>query len=100
MADAAKLRFAALIPLPLLVSVAIAVILVVRHGAYGIPLAAYALAQVVALLAFGMRAEARDLLELMPFLCLGGMLAMKPDWDAPLVPGVTQPVKTDSSTIA
>ena len=71
-----------LIPLTLVLTLALAVMLVQRHGAKAAGLAVYALAQVVALLLFGLRAETRDLLELVPFLCLGGMLAAKSNWDA------------------
>jgi hypothetical protein len=74
---------ALLIPVPLLVTAALACVLVVRHGAKAVGLAVYAMAQIAALLAFGMRAETRDLLQLVPFLCLGGMLAAKIDPDAP-----------------
>ena len=70
-----------LIPLPLVVMLALAFILVARHGVKAAGLAVYAVAQVAALLAFGMRAETRDLLQLVPFLCLGGMLAAKSDWE-------------------
>ena len=71
-----------LIPLTLVLTLTFAVLLVTRHGAKAAGLAVYALAQVVALLLFGLRAETRDLLELVPFLCLGGMLAAKSNWDA------------------
>jgi hypothetical protein len=33
------------------------------------------------LLLFTLIPETRGLLELVPFLCLGGMLAAKPDWE-------------------
>jgi len=71
-----------LIPVPLVMMLALAAILVARHGVKAAGLAVYAVAQVAALLAFGLRAETRDLLQLVPFLCLGGMLAAKSDWDA------------------
>jgi hypothetical protein len=58
---------------------ALAGILVARYGMKAAGLAAYAVAQVAALLLFGMRAETRDLLQLVPFLCIGGMLAAKSD---------------------
>src|SRR5262249_42040706 len=70
-----------LITLPLIVTLAMAVILIVRHGASMAPLAVYAVTQVAALLALGMRAETRNLLHLVPFLCIGGMLAAKPKYD-------------------
>jgi hypothetical protein len=70
------------IPLPLVLALALAVILVLRHGIKAAPLAIYAVTQVAALLLFALISETRDLLELVPFLCLGGMLAAKPDWDS------------------
>jgi hypothetical protein len=66
------------ITLPLVL--VLAVILVVRHGMKAAPLAIYAGAQVAALLLFADISETRDFLELVPLLCLGGMLAAKPDW--------------------
>jgi hypothetical protein len=45
-------------------------------------LAVYAVAQVAALLLLGLRTETRNLLQVVPFLCVGGMLAAKPKWDA------------------
>jgi hypothetical protein len=69
-------------PLPLVLALALAVILVVRHGVKAVPLAAYAATQVAALLLFALTAETRTLLQLVPFLCVGGMLAAKRDWDA------------------
>ena len=66
-------------PLPLVVALALAVILVVRHGLKAVPLAVYALTQVAALLVLAMTAETRTALQLLPFLCLGGMLAAQPD---------------------
>jgi hypothetical protein len=69
-------------PLPLVVALALAVILVVRHGVKAAPLAIYAVTQVAALLVFGLVEETRTLLQLVPFLCIGGMLAAKPKWDA------------------
>jgi len=71
-----------LIILPLVMMLALAVILVVRHGLKAAALAVYALAQVAALLLLGLRAETRNLLQLVPFLCIGGMLAAKPKWEA------------------
>jgi hypothetical protein len=70
------------IPLPLVLALALAVILVVRHGIKAAPLAIYAVTQVTSLLLFAIIGETRTLLQLVPFLCLGGMLAAKPDWDA------------------
>jgi hypothetical protein len=63
------------IPLPLILTLSFAVMLIVRHGMHGVPLAVYAVAQVAALLLFGIIGESRTLLTLVPFLCLGGMLA-------------------------
>ena len=37
--------------------------------------------QVAALLLFALTSETRTNLELVPFLCLGGMLAAKANWD-------------------
>jgi hypothetical protein len=68
-------------PLPLILALALAAILVARHGVKAAPLAVYAVTQVAALLLLGLTAETRTLLQLVPFLCLGGMLAVKPDWD-------------------
>jgi hypothetical protein len=68
------------IPLPLVLALALAVILVMRHGVKAAPLAIYAVTTASALLLFGFIEEQRHLLELVPFLCLGGMLAAKPDW--------------------
>ena len=65
-------------PLPLILALVLAVILVVRHGLKAVPLAAYAVTQVLALLLFALSAETRTNLQLVPFLCIGGMLAMKP----------------------
>jgi hypothetical protein len=73
--------FLLVIPLTLVLALALAVMLVVRHGIKGAPLAIYAVTQVTALLLFTLIPETRWLLELVPFLCLGGMLAAKPDWD-------------------
>ena len=73
-----------LIPLPVILVLAIAAILLARHGRKALPLAAYAVVQAAALFVFGMRAETRDLLQLVPFLCLGGMLAAKSDCDVSL----------------
>lgn len=67
--------------LPLVLAVALAVCLVVRHGIKEAPLAIYAMTIVTALLLFAEISETRALLELLPFLCLGGMLAAKPDWE-------------------
>jgi hypothetical protein len=69
-----------LILVPLILTLILAVCLVAQHGAKAAGLAIYALAQVVGLLLLGLRQETRDLLELVPFLCLGGMLAARPDW--------------------
>jgi len=74
-------EFLFLIPVPLVVVLTLAGILVARHGLKAAGLAVYAVAQVVALLLLGLRAETRNLLQLVPFLCLGGMLAVKPNWD-------------------
>jgi hypothetical protein len=70
-----------LIPLPLVLALVFAVILVVRHGMKAAPLTIYALTQVAALLLFAIIQETRAFLQLVPFLCLGGMLATKPDLD-------------------
>jgi hypothetical protein len=67
---------------PLVLALALAVIIAVRHGMKVIGSAVYAVAQVAALLIFGLRSETRTLLQLVPFLCLGSMLAAKPEWDA------------------
>lgn len=69
-----------LVPLMLVVALALAAILLVRHGVKAIGLAAYIFAEVTALLAFGLLSETRDLLQLVPFLSLAGMLATKRDW--------------------
>lgn len=74
---------ALLIPVPLVVAVILAFIMVKRHGVKAAALAVYAITQVAALLTLGMRSETRNLLQLLPFLCIGGMLAVKSDWDAP-----------------
>ncbi len=71
-----------LIPLTLIVALTLAAVLVLRHGMKAAGLAAYAVVQIAALLAFGLRSETRNLLQLVPFLCLGGMLAARRDWDA------------------
>jgi hypothetical protein len=71
--------------LPLVLALALAVILVARHGIKAAPLAIYAVTTVTTLLLFAVISETRALLELVPFLCLGGMLAAKPDWDTPQV---------------
>jgi hypothetical protein len=73
-----------LVPVPVILALALAAILLARHGYKALPLAAYGLAQAAALFMFGMRSETRDLLQLVPFLCLGGMLAAKSDWNMPL----------------
>jgi hypothetical protein len=69
-----------LIPLTLIVALALAIILAVRQGVRAVGLATCVVAQIAALLAFGLRAETRNLLQLVPFLCLAGMLAAYPDW--------------------
>jgi hypothetical protein len=74
-------NFLFVIPLPFVLALALAVILVVRHGIKAAPLAIYAVTQVAVLLLFAFILETRNLLELVPFLCLGGMLAAKPDWE-------------------
>lgn len=71
-----------LIILQLVMMLALAVFLVIHNGLKAAALATYALAQVAALLLLGLREETRNLLQLVPFLCLGGMLAFKPKWDA------------------
>jgi hypothetical protein len=77
------LLFVLVLPtLPLVLALALAVILVIRHGIKAAPLAIYAVTTVTALLLFAVISETRALLELVPFLCLGGMLAAKPDWDS------------------
>jgi hypothetical protein len=70
-----------LLLLPLVLALTLAVVLVVRHGIKAAPLATYAVTQVAALLLFAIISETRTLLTLVPFLCLGGMLAAKPVWD-------------------
>jgi hypothetical protein len=70
--------FLFVIMLPLVSALALAVILVVRYGVKAAPLAVYAVTMVSALLLFGYVEEQRHLLELVPFVCLGGMLAAKP----------------------
>jgi hypothetical protein len=45
-------------------------------------LAVYVVVQILALLAFGMRSETRNLLQLVPFLSLAGMMAANQDWCA------------------
>jgi hypothetical protein len=85
-----------LIPLPLVVVLILAFIMVKRHGLKAAALAVYAVTQVAALLAFGMRSETRNLLQLLPFLCLGGMLAAKSDWDALPATGSEQPIHVDA----
>ena len=72
--------------LPLVLALALAVILIVRHGIEAAPLAIYAVMQVAALLLFAIIWELRDYLQLVPFLCLGGMLAAKPDWETTWAP--------------
>jgi hypothetical protein len=74
-------NFLFVIPLPLVLALVLAVILIVRHGIKAAPLAIYAVTQVAALLLFAFIEETRDILQLVPFLCLGGMLAAKPDWE-------------------
>lgn len=88
--------FAFLIPLPLVVTVVLAFIMVKRHGIKAAALAVYAITQVAALLTLGMRSETRNLLQLLPFLCLGGMLAATSDWDALPATGSGQPVRGDA----
>jgi hypothetical protein len=70
--------FLFVITLPLVSALALAVILVVRNGVKAAPLAVYAMTMVSALLLFGFVEEQRHLLELVPFVCLGGILAAKP----------------------
>jgi hypothetical protein len=70
-----------LLLLPLVLTVALAVVLVVRHGMKAAPLAIYGVTMVAVLLVFAIISETRTLLTLIPFLCLAGMLAAKPDWD-------------------
>jgi hypothetical protein len=65
--------------LPIVVALALAVILVLRRGLKAAPLAVYAITQVAALLFFALTSEARTNLQLVPFLCLGGMLAARHD---------------------
>jgi hypothetical protein len=67
--------------LPLALALAFAVMLVVRRGMKGAALATYAVVQVAMLLTFALTAEARTSLELVRFLCLGGMLAADPEWN-------------------
>ena len=66
--------------LPLVLALVLAVMLVVRHGVGGVPLAIYAVTQFVALLLLAYIPETRTLLQLVPFLCLGGMLVANADW--------------------
>jgi hypothetical protein len=72
-----------LILVPLVLTLILAAWLLARHGMKAAGLAAYATAQVTALLLFGLRTETRDLLELLPFLCLAGMMAARPEWVSP-----------------
>jgi len=67
---------------PLVLAIALAVVLIVRQGAKGVPLASYALSHIAALLLFAVISETRALLQLVPFLCLAGILAAKPYWNA------------------
>jgi hypothetical protein len=69
-----------LVPVPMILSLILAGILVQRHGAKAAGLAVYVAAQVVAVLALGLVRETRVLLELVPFIVLGGMLAARPQW--------------------
>lgn len=69
-----------LVPVTLVFALILAVLLVVRHGVKAFGLAVYVAAEVAGLLALGLVRETRVLLELVPFLCLGGMLAARPDW--------------------
>jgi hypothetical protein len=70
-----------LIPLSVILTLALAGLLVARHGIKAAPLAVYVSVQVAALLALGIRQETRNLLHLVPFLCIGGMLVAKPKRD-------------------
>jgi hypothetical protein len=70
-----------LFPVPLLAigwAIAVSVLLVVRRGWKALPLTIYAMSVVTALLLFAVISETRALLELVPFLCVGGMLVAKP----------------------
>jgi hypothetical protein len=70
------------IPAPIILALILAGCLVARHGAKAVGLAVYVVAEVVGLLALGFIQETRVLLELVPFLCLGGMLAARAEWPA------------------
>jgi hypothetical protein len=63
-------------------ALAVAVLLVVRHGMKAAPLAIYAVTQVAALLLFALINETRAFLQLVPFLCIGGVLAAMPGLEA------------------
>jgi hypothetical protein len=68
--------------MPLILTIALAVILIVRQGVKALPLASYALSHIAALLLFAVISETRALLQLVPFMSLAGMLAANPNWDA------------------
>ncbi|MDE1146427.1 MAG: hypothetical protein PW843_07355 [Azospirillaceae bacterium] len=72
--------FQVLVPLMLLACAGIAVALVVRHGYRAAGLAAYVLVQVVALVIAAELRETRVLLQLVPFLCLGGRMLTQHIW--------------------
>lgn len=68
-----------LVPVTLAVAMGLAGLLLLRRRRDGAGLAAYAMAQVAALVAFALLAETRVLLQLVPFLSIGGLLAARED---------------------
>ncbi len=70
---------------PLVLALALAVILVARHGMKAAPLAIYAVTVLARLLLFAIIGETRTLLELVPFLCLAkcwrpNPIGIQPEW--------------------
>jgi hypothetical protein len=74
--------FTFLIPVMLIVALAFGVIIAIRHGLRAAGLLVYVVGQITALMALGLLAETRTLLQLAPFLSIGGILAAKADWNA------------------
>ncbi len=72
-----------LIPLTLVVMLGIAISIARRHRWEGYPLAIYALTLFLIMLLLGMGAETRSMLNLVPFLCLGTLIAATPEWSKP-----------------
>jgi hypothetical protein len=89
--------FLFLIPFTLVVALALAALIVARHGVKAVGLGVYVAAQVAALLAFGLRSETRNLLQLVPFLSLGGILAATPNWRDPAPADALSPALPASS---